>query len=161
MEQHRENAIDLRTRTGTDALSHLALKHAAHHRDRILIVQNTEENLRRNIVRVIADDSKPTIENAVEVKLQEIAFDHLELGIYAMQIIDTLGVNLDDLELLIALHQKLSQHSHTRTDFKHRQRSTLFAIESLGNASGNTHIGKEMLSQRLLRLHLIYHIVHS
>jgi len=55
LQQHREDAVLLRSGRAGDPLGHLALDHAHALGDKVAMLQHLEKNLRRDVVREISD----------------------------------------------------------------------------------------------------------
>ncbi len=79
LEQHAENAIHLAAVGGGDALGHFLLKHAHYLVDPLPVAEHSEEDLRRDVVRKIADDREAAWEKFGQVRLEEISFEWLSL----------------------------------------------------------------------------------
>lgn len=139
LQQNAQDAILARTGRLGDTDGHLALDHTHTLGDDIAVLDNLEENLRRNIIREIADNAYLVAKSLAQVHLQEVALDKAgrKIGIVFVKINNTLGVDFGTVGYdIIALKKELREHTHTTTHLQHltggigcsaRQRETYLA----------------------------------
>ena len=64
LQEYAQDAVSFRPRWGSDALGRLLLNHTRAARNVVFEVEHLKENLRRNVVRVVARQHKrPTIKD--------------------------------------------------------------------------------------------------
>ena len=82
------------------------------------MLEDFEEDLARNVVRIVANDHERTLANdCVEIEAKEVALDHMELWVMLAKIDYRLGVDFDGCEVDIGvLQKKLCEHTHARTN---------------------------------------------
>lgn len=74
LDEDRENAVCLRTRLGSHAQGHLTLNHARTAGDEVAVIEHFEEDLRRDIVGVVASKDKlATTKKFAEIHAEEVA----------------------------------------------------------------------------------------
>lgn len=137
-----------------DALGHLALDHADAFADEVAVLQDLEEDLRRNVIGEIADHAQPVGKQLPQLHPEEIALHEprREFGIVGAKVDDALGVDLgaphDDIG---ALQQKLRQHTHAAPYLQHRhRRSSRAARQGVADFACDVQIDQKMLAQCFL-----------
>ena len=127
LQQHREDAVLLRSGRAGDPLGHLALDHAHALGDKVAMLQHLEKNLRRDVVREISDHTHSVGKQRAQLHAQEIARHEprRKFGIVGTEVVDALGVDLgaphDDVA---APQQELRQHAHAASHLQHRRRAS-------------------------------------
>ena len=161
LQEHAQYAAGLGAGGGGEPFGHLALEHAGAAHDAVLEIEDAEENLRRDVVGVVANDAELRHlggrEKPVDVHAQEVALDdavRLKRGHVSAQVFHRLAVYLDHGDIVAVLEQKLCEHAHAGTNLKHRQ--TLVRVKGSGYAPRHRHVGQKMLSQCLLGFHLCH-----
>ena len=147
LKQHREYAVGLAAWRGGDALSHLALEHAAAAHHLIFVVEHLKQDLRRDVVGVVADDHKLLLSGHLgEVEFQEVGLDDaaVELRVALVQVVDALGVEFHHLQVVPVLQQELREHAHAWTHLDERQ--VLVFAHHERDALGYREVGEEVLS---------------
>jgi len=84
----------------------------------VAIVEHFEENLARNIIRIVTSEHKrTTFKDMFEVHFQEIVLNDaigFELWISLSKVSHTLKVNLSHFHLTFFRQKVLREHTHTR-----------------------------------------------
>ena len=125
LQEHRKDAVLFRPGRLGQPHGDLFLDHADALGHEVAVFQHFEENLRRDVIREIADDPQPLGKAFAEVHPQEIALDQprCELRIMGVEVGDALRVDLGaPRHDIVAAQQKLRQHAHTAPHFQHRTR---------------------------------------
>ena len=128
----------------------------------MLIVEHLEEDLRGDVVGIVAGKHKLiAIEDVVQVHTQEVLpYDVLtKLRKLLVEVSHRLLVNLDGLDGAWLGDQKLRHHAHTRSDLEHRNVGT--GIHRVGYGLSDAEVGEEVLAEVLLRPYGFYHSLLS
>ena len=157
LHKHRQNAVGLTAGRRGQTLRHLALDHARAAGDEVAVVEQLEENLRRDVVRVVAREHKRlSAEHRAEVHAQEVVGDDMlaQTGETLVEVGHRLGVDLDDLQRAPLTVEKLGEHAHARPYLEHGQTGT--GVDGVGDAAGYGQVGEEMLTEVLLRSYWLH-----
>ena len=148
LQEDAQDAVVLVAWRGRQTLGDLTLEHAGAAGDALAVVKHAEEDLRGDVVGVVADEGEGGIAREVvfDGDLEEVTLDDtpLECGEMRLEVGYRLGVDLDDVRVVALLQEELGQHSHARTDLKYRQIAV--AGDAVGDALGDREIGEEMLA---------------
>ena len=156
---HTEDAILLRAWLRSDAQGDLPLDHSRAARDEIFVVKHLEEDLRGDIVGIVAREHKRlTIKYFREIHAQKILSEDIvaQLRKLLVEVSHALGVDLHSFHLPRLFHEILRQHAHSRSYLEHGNIGT--RVYRISNALGDIEIRKEMLAKVLLRSNL-FHVV--
>ena len=148
LQEDAQDAVVLVAWRRRQTLGDLTLEHTGAAGDALAVVEHTEEDLRGDVVGVVADEGEGSVAREVvfDGDLEEVALDDtpLERGEMRLEVGYRLGVDLDDVRVVALLEEELGQHSHARTDLKYRQIAV--AGDAVGDALGDREISEKMLA---------------
>ena len=161
LQQHREDAVLLRSGPLGQPHGDLLLDHAHALGHEVTVFEHLEEDLRRDVVGEVADDLQPLRKERPQVELQEVPLDEpgRELRVVRMEVGDALRVDLGTPRHDVAApQQKLRQHPHAAPHLQHggrigqhgrRSRRRCPATEGVADLARDVQVDQKMLSQRL------------
>ena len=156
LKQDGKDSIGFRPGLFRDPFGDFFLDHADHLRDPVLVVEDLEENLGRDVIGEIADDGEGPGHDPVQGKFQEISLVESSLHAREMgqQVIDRFPVDLDELQVeVLAGEQILRQDAHSGADLKDRHLLRGYG-EGVDNRLRDRLIRQEMLPEGFFRSNL-------
>lgn len=147
LQKNGQNTVSLAAWALCDALCNLFLHHADNLRNSLAVIQNLEENLRRNIIREVTDYIEVSLEKYIWINLQEISQKHAAVSLREVreQVVNALCVNLYGLDVQVfTLPQILGKYAHARANLQ----DVSGAVQCIYDCAGYTLVCKEMLTKR-------------
>lgn len=162
LHEYGEDAVGFRARAGGHAQGHFVLDHARATGDELAIVEHLEENLRGDIVGIVAREHEfPAFKRLVEIHAEEITFDNREYGgaevrggEIVLEVFYTFAVDFHGFQLALFLSEKLREDTHSRPYFKDGDVGT--GIDRVGDAAGNVQVAEEVLPEIFLGFYLFH-----
>ena len=142
LNEHTQHAIGLAAWLGSHTLCHLLLDHACATWDQVTILHHLEEDLRGDVVGIIArQDKGRTIKHLTEVHLQEVTFNDIVAQFWEMlvQVGNGLEVDFHHLEWTVLTKNKLCKYAHARTYFQNGDVGA--SIHRVGDALRHAEVG--------------------
>ena len=171
LDEHRQDAVLLRAWLCGHAQGHFVLYHTRAAGYEVAVVEHFEENLRGDVVGIVAREHKLlAVEQLMQVHAEEVAGDDRGHTILVppylrtfvppkqglLQILHTLAVYLHHAQRAWLLGQILCQHAHTWAYLKDGQIGT--GIDGVGYALRYRQVGEEVLSKVFLRSYLLHRL---
>ena len=180
LDEHGEDAVGLRTGLGSHAQRHLVLDHARAAGDEVAVVEHLEEDLRRDVVGVVAREHKlAAAEELAEVHAEEVAGDESptltlpsregrepyprpfvrregcgECGEVLAEVGDGLAVDFYGADGARLREQELREDAHAGAYLEYGNVGA--RIDGVGDAAGYRQVGQEVLTKVFLRFYLLH-----
>ena len=158
LDEDGEDAVGLVAGLGGDAQGHLTLYHSSAAGDEVFVVEHLEEYLTGYVVGVVAGEHEGmALEELLQVHAQEVLADDVvaELWERRIEVLDAFLVDFHGFHLTRLLHEKLCQHTHAGSYLQHWDVGA--SVDGVGDAPCYVKVGKEVLSQVLLRSYSFHH----
>ena len=158
LNQYRQDAVLLIARLRGHTNRHLVLDHTRTTRNQILVVEHLEENLRGDVVGVVACEHELLpVEDLMQIHAEEVATYYIiiKAGEVLSEISHTLTVDLNDLERTRLFREILRHHTHTRAYLEDGQ-LRIGLIHRVSDPLGDAQIGQKMLTKILFRSYLLH-----
>ena len=176
LDEHGEDAVDLRTGLGGHAQRHLVLNHSRTAGDEVAVVEHLEEDLRRDVVGVVAREHElAAAEELAEVHAEEVAGDESptltllsepyprplpsregsgECGEVLAEVGDGLAVDFYGADGARLREQELREDAHAGAYLEYGNVGA--RIDGVGDAAGYRQVGQEVLTKVFLRFYLLH-----